>query len=136
VRLLLFCVASDTEWARAGIPGEIVTATMVKGLISRDAAGELALTDHGRAVLRAMLPDLMTKLPGNPLVACGRWVPGKEWAPKPAPGASRQRYRRARIAPMLAVIAAIAGREPLKWGAVIATVSRMRPYRRRAEHNC
>jgi len=56
-RLSLFCVASDTEWARAGIPGEIVTATMVKGLISRDAAGVLALTDHGRAVLRAIYEE-------------------------------------------------------------------------------
>jgi hypothetical protein len=31
---------------------------MVKVLIERDAAGALALTDRGRAVLRAMLPDL------------------------------------------------------------------------------
>jgi hypothetical protein len=30
----------------------------VKDLIERDAEGDLALTDHGRAVLRAMLPDL------------------------------------------------------------------------------
>jgi hypothetical protein len=30
----------------------------VKGLIDRDAAGTLALTDRGRVVLRAMLPDL------------------------------------------------------------------------------
>jgi hypothetical protein len=29
-----------------------------KGLIDRDAAGALTLTDRGRAVLRAMLPDL------------------------------------------------------------------------------
>jgi hypothetical protein len=57
-RLLLFCVASGSDWGRAGIPGEIVTATVVKGLIARDAGGVLALTDHGRAVLRAMLPDL------------------------------------------------------------------------------
>jgi hypothetical protein len=57
-RLLLFCIASDSEWARAGIPDEIVTATIIKGLISRDAAGVLALTDQGRAVLRAMLAEL------------------------------------------------------------------------------
>ena len=38
--------------------GETVTAVMVKGLIDRDTAGVLALTDRGRAVLRAMLPDL------------------------------------------------------------------------------
>ena len=31
---------------------------VVKGLIDRDAAGVLTLTDRGRVVLRAMLPDL------------------------------------------------------------------------------
>jgi hypothetical protein len=35
-----------------------VTAIVVKGLIERDAAGRLTLTERGRAVLRAMLPDL------------------------------------------------------------------------------
>jgi hypothetical protein len=36
----------------------IVTTMVVKGLIDRDAAGVLTLTDRGRGVLRAMLPDL------------------------------------------------------------------------------
>jgi hypothetical protein len=31
---------------------------MVKGFVDRDGAGDLALTESGRAVLRAMLPDL------------------------------------------------------------------------------
>jgi hypothetical protein len=31
---------------------------VVKGLIERDAVCDLALSDRGRAVLRAMLPDL------------------------------------------------------------------------------
>jgi hypothetical protein len=31
---------------------------MVKGLVERDGGGTLALTDQGRAVLPAMLPDL------------------------------------------------------------------------------
>jgi hypothetical protein len=57
-RLLLFCVASSTDWQRTGIPGEIVTTMVVKGLIERDNAGTLTLTDRGHAVLRAMLPDL------------------------------------------------------------------------------
>jgi hypothetical protein len=48
-RVLLFCAASGSE---------TVTAVVVKGLVERDAAGALALTDRGRAVLRAMLPDL------------------------------------------------------------------------------
>jgi hypothetical protein len=31
---------------------------VVKGLLGRDAAGVLTLTNRGRAVLRAKLPDL------------------------------------------------------------------------------
>jgi hypothetical protein len=57
-RVLLLCVASETNWVQAGIAGEIVTAMIVKGLIERDAAGQLSLTDRGRAVVRAMLPEL------------------------------------------------------------------------------
>ena len=57
-RLLLFCVASTADWKHTAIPGEIVTTMVVKGLLERDAGGHLALTDCGRAVLRAMLPDL------------------------------------------------------------------------------
>jgi hypothetical protein len=57
-RVLLFCAASGTDWVHAGVTGETVTAVVVKGLISRDAAGMLALTDRGCVVLRAMLPDL------------------------------------------------------------------------------
>ena len=50
--------ASNTDWKHPAIPGEIVTTMVVKGLIDRDTAGALTLTDRGRAVLRAMLPDL------------------------------------------------------------------------------
>jgi hypothetical protein len=57
-RVLLFCAASGTDWLHAGVTGETVTAVVVKGLVERDTAGALALTDRGRAVLRAMLPDL------------------------------------------------------------------------------
>jgi len=57
-RMLLFCVASNTDWKHPAIPGEIVTTMVVKGLIERDAAGALILTDCGRAVLRATLTDL------------------------------------------------------------------------------
>ncbi|HMA74925.1 MAG TPA: hypothetical protein VKP67_26045 [Xanthobacteraceae bacterium] len=56
-RILLFCVASNTDWQRAGATGETVTAMVVKGLIMRDAVGHLTITERGRAVLRAMLPD-------------------------------------------------------------------------------
>jgi hypothetical protein len=57
-RMLLFCAESGTDWQHAGVPGETVTAMMVKGFVSRNTAGEVALTDSGRAVLRALLPDL------------------------------------------------------------------------------
>jgi hypothetical protein len=56
-RVLLFCAASDTDWVHAGIPSETVTATVVKGLIVREATGHVALTDRGRAVFRALLHE-------------------------------------------------------------------------------
>ena len=37
-RMLLFCVASNTDWKHPAIPGEIVTTMVVKGLIDRDTA--------------------------------------------------------------------------------------------------
>jgi hypothetical protein len=57
-RLLLFCVASNTDWKHPAIPGEIVTTMVVKGLVDRDAGGALTLTDRGRVVPRAVLPHL------------------------------------------------------------------------------
>jgi hypothetical protein len=56
-RVLLFCAASGTDWEHAGITGENVTAMIAKGLIVRDAAGELSPTDRGHAVLRAILHE-------------------------------------------------------------------------------
>jgi hypothetical protein len=54
-RILLFCVASDTEWQRAGVTGATVTSMIVRGLIQRDPLGRLSLTKQGRAVLDALL---------------------------------------------------------------------------------
>jgi hypothetical protein len=54
-RILLFCIASKTKWERAGITGATVTAMVIRGLIERDAAGEITLTKQGRAVLAALL---------------------------------------------------------------------------------
>jgi hypothetical protein len=56
-RLLLFCVASRTEWERAGITRATVTTTVVRGLIERDVAGGLTITKKGRAVLAALLGE-------------------------------------------------------------------------------
>jgi hypothetical protein len=57
-RVLLLCIASGTDWAKADVTGAIVTAAVVKGLVDKSAEGDLALTDRGRAVYRTMLPDL------------------------------------------------------------------------------
>jgi hypothetical protein len=48
-RVLLFCLASGTEWAPAGVAGATATAMLVRGLIDRDGAGKLRLTPPGRA---------------------------------------------------------------------------------------
>jgi hypothetical protein len=56
-RILLFCVASATEWERAGVTGATVTAMVVRGLIERDSGGRLALTKQGRAVLATLLTE-------------------------------------------------------------------------------
>jgi hypothetical protein len=56
-RVLLFCAASATDWQHTVITGENVTGMVVKGSITRGAAGEITLTDRGRAMLRAMLLD-------------------------------------------------------------------------------
>jgi hypothetical protein len=54
-RVLLFCLASGTEWAQAGVTGATATAMLVRGLVDRDTSGRLELTPHGRAVLDALL---------------------------------------------------------------------------------
>jgi hypothetical protein len=54
-RLLLFCVATRTDWERAGIPRATLTTMVVRGLIERDVAGGLTITNQGRAVLTALL---------------------------------------------------------------------------------
>jgi hypothetical protein len=52
---LLFCIASHTEWARAGITATTATTMVVRRLVERDADGELALTKQGLAGLAALL---------------------------------------------------------------------------------
>jgi hypothetical protein len=54
-RLLLFCITSHTDWQKPGVTGATVTAMAVRGLIERDAAARLSLTDEGREVLAALL---------------------------------------------------------------------------------
>ena len=57
-RMLLFCVGSGTDWQRADVTGETITALVVRGLIARDVRGRLTLTDDGCTALRALLPGL------------------------------------------------------------------------------
>jgi hypothetical protein len=55
-RVLLFCLASDTDWQKAGVTHATAHHLMVRGLIDRGgAAGAYELTDQGRAVLAALL---------------------------------------------------------------------------------
>jgi hypothetical protein len=49
---------ADSDFKHAKIAERVATEVVVKGLITLDTGGQLALTDRGRAVLRAMLPDL------------------------------------------------------------------------------
>lgn len=53
-RMLLFCVATKTDWQKAGVTGETVTGMVIKGLIDRDPGGRLSLTKQGRAMLTAL----------------------------------------------------------------------------------
>jgi hypothetical protein len=55
-RILLFCLASDTDWLAASITHATAQHMMVRGLIERDqAASRFMLTEQGRAVLAALL---------------------------------------------------------------------------------
>jgi len=54
-RLLLFCLASDTDWQKASVTHATAQHIMVRGLIEREAASQFKLTDQGRAVLAALL---------------------------------------------------------------------------------
>jgi hypothetical protein len=52
-RVLLFCLASDTNWVKAGVTHS--TALLVRNLVERDHATDFVLTDQGRSVLDALI---------------------------------------------------------------------------------
>jgi hypothetical protein len=60
-RMLLFCLASETDWQRAGVKQATAQQMMIRGLIERQAAGSFVLSDHGRAVLEALLMRAATR---------------------------------------------------------------------------
>jgi hypothetical protein len=55
-RVLLFCLASGTQYALIGITHATVLQMIVRSFVERDAAGRLTLTDRGRAVPEALIP--------------------------------------------------------------------------------
>jgi hypothetical protein len=61
-RILLFCLASGTDWKEAGVIPKTVAGMMWKYLVFPTWAfgrpPPLTLTDAGRAALRALLRDL------------------------------------------------------------------------------
>jgi hypothetical protein len=54
-RMLLFCIASDTDWTAAGVASATTQHMHVRGLIERTPTTRFALSDQGRAVLAAVL---------------------------------------------------------------------------------
>jgi hypothetical protein len=55
-RMLLFCLASGTDWQAASITHATAQQMMIRGLIERDqGATRFALTEQGRAMLAALL---------------------------------------------------------------------------------
>jgi hypothetical protein len=55
-RVLLFCLASGTDWVKAGVTHATAQHLLVRNLVVRDhAAADFVLTDQGRAVLVALL---------------------------------------------------------------------------------
>jgi hypothetical protein len=57
-RVLLFCLASNTDWVKAGVTHAIAQHMLIRNLVERSAGPDFVLTEQGRAVLRAMLVDL------------------------------------------------------------------------------
>jgi hypothetical protein len=54
-RVLLFCLASDTPWQRAGVTERTVLNMVIKGLVEREVGARLSLTRQGRDALAALL---------------------------------------------------------------------------------
>jgi hypothetical protein len=57
-KMALFCAAADIDHGAVGIPAHTMQALEIRGLIEREHAADYALSDKGRAVLRAMLGEL------------------------------------------------------------------------------
>jgi hypothetical protein len=53
-RVLLFCVASDTDPIKAGV-SSATQVMILKNLLERDQGGHLVITDFGRRVLESLI---------------------------------------------------------------------------------
>jgi hypothetical protein len=56
-RVLLFCVASGTDWVKAGVTHATARTMLVKNLVTREHSSTLVLTEQGREVLSVLLVD-------------------------------------------------------------------------------
>ncbi len=55
-RVLLFCLASDTDWIKAGVTQATAQHMLVRNLIERaQGAGRFKLSEQGRVALGALL---------------------------------------------------------------------------------
>jgi hypothetical protein len=54
-RIMLFCVASTTDWQKAGITHATARQMLVGGLIDRRIASSFTLTEQGRAALEVLM---------------------------------------------------------------------------------
>jgi hypothetical protein len=54
-RLILFYLASGTDWQKAGITHATAQHMMIRGLIDREGAASFVLTEEGCAVLSSLL---------------------------------------------------------------------------------
>jgi len=59
--VVLFCLAFEKDWQRAGVKAATAQQMMIRGLIEQQAPGSFTLTDQGRAALEALMMLAATK---------------------------------------------------------------------------
>jgi len=69
-RIMLFCVASGTDWQKAGVTHMVAQQVLIRGLIDRRGANSYVLTDQGRIVLEALLMKTATRVHREPDDRC------------------------------------------------------------------
>jgi hypothetical protein len=65
-RVLLFCVASRTDWSRAGVSAGAATQLLIRNLVARDPSpSRYKLTPWGRKVLATLVSLPMIEQEGD-----------------------------------------------------------------------